>query len=109
MEKKKTKKNFVASTSATPTPNGLKESFGVSHNRDIELDKILHVIGDNSNPEKNIQIAILKTPWRGRQIIAMRFGENTHHARKYYTLEQALIGANQIYSHWLKGQKDING
>jgi len=108
VERKKTKSKIVASTSATPkTPERLAESFGVSRNRDIELDKILHTIGDSSDPQKNIQIAILKKPWRGRQIIAMRFGESTHHARKYFTLQQAVDGATKIYLNWLEGQKDI--
>ena len=105
--KKNENKKIVASTSATPSPERIRDSSGVFRARDIELDKVLLTVGDESNPEQNIQIALLKKPFRGKQIVCMRFGEDLKHGRNYYTLQTAIIAANEIYKHWLQGQKDI--
>lgn len=110
MARKKTEpKKIVASTSATPAPERIRDSSGVFRARDIELDRILLVIGDETNPEQNIQIALLKKPFRGKQITCMRFGEDLKHGRSYYNLETAIMAANEIYKHWKSGQKHING
>lgn len=107
MAKKKLSSIKGASTEASPTPERLKESSGVSNAIDIEIDRTLLVIGDENSPEKNITIAIMKKPFRGKHIVSMRFGEEAKDGKKYFTLESAISGAKIVYNHWLQGQKDI--